>query len=111
MGPLGFGERLLRFVFVGPDRCMIKVLGDVPVAKRPEPQPIRNLFEALREILAKTDDGTTVALLLSRPGCGGVSNADRQWALLLAQIASEMGVPIEPFFRANDEELVLVVPG
>ena len=31
MGPLGFGERLLRFSFVGPDRRMVKVLGEVPI--------------------------------------------------------------------------------
>jgi hypothetical protein len=109
MGQFGFGERLLRFVFVGPDRCMIKVLSDVPVGKRAEPGLIRNLMLALREILATADGRTTVALLLSRPGVGGLTDADR-WSTLLTEIAAEVGVPIEPFFRANDEHLVLVAP-
>jgi hypothetical protein len=110
MGQLGFGERLLRFVFIGPDRCMIKVLSDVPVGKTAEPGVIRNLMLALREIVAKADSPTTVALLLSRPGVGGVTDADRRWSTLLTEIAAEVGVPIEPFFRANDEHLVLVAP-
>ncbi|KMO77973.1 MAG: hypothetical protein HZB45_04005 [Mycolicibacterium rufum] len=53
MGPLGFGERLLRFVLVGPDRCFLKVLSDV-------------------------------------------------------ECAADFDVPVEPFFRANDEAVVAV---
>ncbi|MDT5340179.1 MAG: hypothetical protein QOD90_5684 [Mycobacterium sp.] len=110
MGPLGFGERLLRFAFVGPDRCMLKVLSEVPVARTPEAGLVWNLMEALREIVAKFDVHTTVALLMTRPGVGAISEADRHWSTLLTDIADEVGVPIEPIFRANDENLVLVEP-
>lgn len=106
MGPLGFGERLVRFSFVGPDRRMIKMLGDVPIKMSPEPRLMKTLMATLSEILRKTDDGTTVALLLTRPGVGPVSDSDRRWSALLTETAAEFGVPLEPIFRANDEALV-----
>lgn len=108
VGPLGFGERLLQFVFVGPDRRMIKVLSEVPVTASPDRGLMADLMAALREILAKADDGTTVALLMTRPGVGAISAADRQWSVVLTGTAAEFGVPIEPVCRANDEHLVVV---
>ena len=110
MGPLGFGERLLRFAFVGPDRCLLTVVSEVPVTRTPEINLVWNLMEALRELVAKFDGHTTVALLITRPGVGGISEADRHWSTLLTDVADELGVPIEPIFRANDEDLVLVEP-
>ena len=110
MGPLGFGERLLRFSFVGPDRRMVKVLGDVPIKLSPEPELVRNLMVALGELVAQVGEGSTVALLLTRPGVGPVSNADQQWSTLLTRFAAEFGVPLEPIFRANDEALVQLEP-
>ncbi len=110
MGRLGFGERLLRFVFVDPDRRMVKVLTDVPIPKRPDRGLISDLMAALREIQTKGDGRTTVAVLLTRPGVGAISDADRRWSSVLNQTAAELGVPIEPIFRANDEHLVLVEP-
>ncbi len=65
---------------------------------------------ALLEVLDGLKDGTSVALLLTRPGRGPISDADRQWSTLLTEVAKELGVPIEPVFRANDESLVLVEP-
>jgi hypothetical protein len=110
MGPLGFGERLLRFAFMGPDRCLVKFLGDVEIGSSPKRQTIENLMSALRELLCDMEPNTTIALLLTRPGPGGISNLDRQWSTLLTEVAAEFGVPIEPVFRANDEALVQVEP-
>ena len=110
MGRLGFGERLLRFVFVGPDRRMLKVLSDVPVPRTPDPGLIGELVATLAEILATTDDDTTVAFLLTRPGVGTITDTDRRWSSLLTKSAAEYGVPIEPIFCANDERLALVAP-
>jgi hypothetical protein len=110
MGPLGFGERLLRFAFMGPDRCLIKILGDVEIGPAPERPVIENLMSALREILCDMEPNTTVALLLTRPGPGGISSLDRQWSTMLTEAATEYGVPIEPVFRANDDSLVQVEP-
>jgi len=108
MGPLGFGERLLRFTFMGPDRCLIKLLGDVEIGPSRDRRAVDNLMSALHKLLVDMEPGTTVALLLTRPGPGGISRLDRQWATLLTGVAAEFGVPIEPIFRANDESLVQV---
>ena len=110
MGPLGFGERLLRFAFMGPDRCLIKFLGDVEIGPSPKRAAMENLMSALRTLLIDMAEGTTVALLLTRPGPGPVSALDRQWAALLTELAREFGVPLEPIFRANDEALVQLGP-
>jgi hypothetical protein len=59
-------------------------------------------------VLADFSEGTTIALLLTRPGPGPISDLDRQWSTLLTEVAEEFGVPIEPVFRANDESLVQV---
>lgn len=110
MGPLGFGERLLRFAFIGPDRRFIKILTDVEIGQRPELQVVENLMSALTALLRDMDEGTTVAFLLTRPGPGPVSRLDRQWSTLLTDVAAEFRVPIEPVFRANDEAIVQVEP-
>ena len=110
MGPLGFGQRLLRFVFVGPDRCFVKILSDVPVGSKPDARLADELLAELGAFLRQQEAGTTVAFLLTRPGGGPVSNADRRWAKLLHDSAERSDVPIEPFFRAHDESLVLVEP-
>jgi hypothetical protein len=65
---------------------------------------------ALLEVLGGLKDGTSVALLLTRPGRGSISDADRHWSRLMTEVATELGVPIEPVFRANDKSLVLVEP-
>jgi hypothetical protein len=110
MGPLGFGERLLWFAFVGADRRMIKVLNNIPTPPSPRPRFGEELFGLLRPVLDDFEPGATVALLLTRPGRGALSNADRRWAAMLIETARQFGVPIEPIFRANDTALVLIEP-
>ena len=108
MGPLGFEERLLWFGLIGPDRCLAKKLSHVPVCPRPQGRILWNLMSALRMLLDDLGLGNTVALLLSRPGRGPVSPADRVWSKTLGDIADRFAVPLEPIFRANDESLELV---
>ena len=110
MGPLGFGERLLWIGFVGPDRRMVKTLSQVPLGPRPRRPIVRTIMTALLDVLNGLKDDTSVALLLTRPGKGPISDADRQWSTLVTDVAAELGVPIEPIFRANDDSLVLVEP-
>jgi hypothetical protein len=110
MGQLGFGERLLWIGFVGPDRRMYKSLSQLRLGPRPRRRFIESMMAALAEVLEGLGDGSTVAPLLTRPGRGPISDADRRWAALLTDVAAEMGVPLEPVFRANDESLVLVEP-
>jgi hypothetical protein len=105
MGPLGFEERLLWFGLLGPDRCFTKMLSHVPVRPRPQGRILWNLMTALRTLLDDLGPGTTVALLLTGPGRGPVSPADRVWSKTLTDMAARFAVPLEPIFRANDESL------
>ena len=90
---------------------MLKVLSEIPLPARPDPILIGNLVEVLRDILAEAAEGTTVAYLLTRPGVGAITKADRDWSSVLTTVSADVGIPIEPVFRANDERLVLVEPG
>jgi hypothetical protein len=108
MGPLGFGERLLWIGFVGPDRCMVKALSQVPLGTRPKRPVVESVMSGVRDVLADFREGTSVALLLTRPGPGPISNMDRQWSTVLTEVAEDFAVPIEPVFRANDDSLVQV---
>jgi hypothetical protein len=110
MQELGFSERLLRFAFVGPDRRFLKVLTDVEIGLRPSRQVIDDLMWRLSTVVVGLGEGHTVALLLSRPGRGGVSIDDRRWRAVLTDAARRFDVPLEPIFRANDETLVLLEP-
>src|ERR1700753_1105496 len=76
MGPLGFGDRLLRFVFVGTDRRMVKMLGEAPITRYPRTRHVQSLVAALGDAVAESDDYASVALLLTRPGVGAITRAD-----------------------------------
>jgi len=110
MGPLGFGEKLLWIGFVGPDRCMYKTFSQVPLGSRPKRGLVESVVSQLSRVLNELEQGTTVAMLLTRPGPGPISHLDRQWPSLLTEVATEFGVPLEPVFRANDDSLVEVEP-
>lgn len=105
MGPLGFEERLLWFGLVGPDRCFTKKLCHVPIRRRPQGRVVWNLMSSLRTLLDDLAPGTTVALLLTGPGRGPVSSADRVWSKALMDMAERFAVPLEPIFRAHDESV------
>jgi len=105
MGPLGFEERLLWFGLIGPDRCFTKKLCHVPIRPRPQGRTLWNLMSSLRTLLDDLGPGITVAMLLTGPGRGPVSSADRVWSKTLTDMAERFAVPLEPIFRANDESL------
>lgn len=68
-------------------------------------------MSSLRTLLTDTvPAGSTVALLLTGPGRGPVSAADRVWSRQLVEVALRFDVPLEPIFRANDEALMPVAP-
>ena len=110
MGPLGFGERLLWVGFVGRNRRLYKTMTQIPMPPRPRRDYVDDVLVRLHWILYQFEPGTTPALLLTRPGVGGISQLDRQWAAVLTEVAAEREVQLEPIFRANDEALVQVGP-
>ena len=112
MQELGFGERLLRIAFVGPDRRFIKVLTEVEIGPRPITSQVDALMAALATLIEGLGDGTTAALLLTRPGRGESSNADRSLAGHAHRVGGTLRRPTwNAIFRANDEALVADPPG
>ncbi|CAM3343283.1 hypothetical protein MYFR107205_06010 [Mycolicibacterium frederiksbergense] len=110
MGPLAFASPLLQFVFVGPDRCLVTVLTEVEVDPTPDPAYVARLMAIIAELLEDGPPGTTVAFLLTRPGRDRVSATDRSWAAVINEEAAKLGIPVEPFFRANDDAVTEVPP-
>ncbi|ULN44174.1 hypothetical protein MI149_14530 [Mycolicibacterium crocinum] len=106
MGPLGFGERLLWIGFVGPDRRMIKTLTQMPIGRAPDRAVLSDLLAGMMMIAQESAPGSTLALLLTRPGCDGISAEDRRWSDVIAHIAREQNVSLEALFRANDQSLL-----
>ncbi|SBS75961.1 conserved hypothetical protein [uncultured Mycobacterium sp.] len=105
MGPLGFGERLLWIGFVGPDRRMHKALTQMPIGRLPDRSVIEELLAGLVTVVQESAPGSTLAVLLTRPGSDGISAEDRRWSKVLTDAARTSGAPLEPLFRANDREL------
>ena len=110
MGPLGFGQKLLWIGFVDADRRLLKTMSQLPVGPRPQAPVLKKLMSALRTVLDGFEPGSTVALLMTGPGRGPVSPADRVWCKSLSTAAERFAVPLEPIFRANDEALLQVEP-
>ncbi|MCV6966983.1 hypothetical protein H7J50_24740 [Mycobacterium intermedium] len=110
MGPLGFGERLLWIGFLGPDRRLIKTLTQVPIGPSPRALVSRGVMSGLQSRLDDLPAESTVALLLTGPGRGGISPSDRQWAKALTDAAAQYDVPLLPIFRANDEAVIQIEP-
>jgi len=106
MGPLGFGERLLWVGFVGPDRRMQKVLTQMPIGRWPNRSVVETLFSGLADLLTESAHTSSLAVLLTRPGFDHVSTEDRRWSEVLNDTAREIGLDLEPLFRANDGGLV-----
>lgn len=106
MGPLGFGERLLWIGFVGPDRRMHKALTQMPIGRSPNRSHVTELLSELVSVLDDCVPGSTLAVLLTRPGSDGISTDDRCWSEALTQVSREVGAPLEAMFRANDKDLV-----
>jgi hypothetical protein len=83
MGPWGFGTSSIWVLFLDADDRLLptmQAIDDRPA--EPEDDVVRNLVHVLADVL---DSGaaTSVALLLSRPGMPGMTEADRRWARAL----------------------------
>jgi hypothetical protein len=85
-------------------------MSQLPIGPRPQAAIVQNLMSALRMVLDGFEPGSTVALLMTGPGRGPISPADRVWSRSLTAAAERFAVPLEPIFRANDEALVQVEP-
>lgn len=107
MGELGFSRRLLWFAFLDADGRMAPPLNQIDQLPRdPDPLLIGNLLEICGDVLYRAfgTDGT-VALLLSRPGSGQMTENDRWWARELTAAAARLSVPLQPIHLATDHAL------
>ncbi|MGW0038583.1 hypothetical protein [Gordonia sp. NPDC003376] len=109
MGPLGFSESLLWFVFVLDDREFMQTINQIPLPTTPNVHLIDGL---MAEFARATEQFTrvSVACLYTRPGSDGITARDRGWAQVITDGAARHRVPIHPLFRANDLALVPLGP-
>ena len=119
MGPLGFTFRRLWLLFLEPDDRPIPhitEIDEVPEEPRvPEVDSLMAICAHAQQIDA-LGRASRVAVLLSRPGRGGLSASDRRWGRALVESAARYGVRLAPLHVANDEVVLplagddLVVP-
>ncbi|CAN5843711.1 hypothetical protein BH24ACT15_BH24ACT15_29230 [soil metagenome] len=111
MGPLGFGSRMLWFVFIDHEGHVMPELPcieDLPIT--PDRRTLRNVIEMCQEVVASVfDPGTTVAFLLTRPGGALLTASDRAWGQGLVGEGRRAALPMQPVFIANDDEVRLLV--
>lgn len=87
---------------------MVKMLTQMPIGRWPERAMVINLMSGLGRLLADSAAGTSMAVLLTRPGFDDVTAEDRRWSEVVGQTARELNIALEPLFRANDRSLVQV---
>lgn len=80
MGPEGFDKRSIWHIFFEDDGRMLPLvipIDDIPA--EPDEVVLRNLATIMSEGMSRAS-ATSLAVLLSRPGSGAMSAADRRWA-------------------------------
>jgi hypothetical protein len=110
MGELGFGRHSLWLHLLHEDGRPSPVLAqidDLPTTV--DPAMADDVIIMCTHLLSDAP-GSTVALLLSRPGSAVLAGWEQAWARELHAAADRHGVPIWPVHRANDERLEVVSP-
>lgn len=87
---------------------MQKVLTQMPIGRWPNRAVVEELLSGLGRMLSEIAPGSSLALLVSRPGFDHVSADDRRWSDVLTQTARGLSIELEPLFRANDGSLVRI---
>lgn len=110
MGELGFSERVLWLLFVRGDGMAEPHLTQVAELPEYPDSDLSGLMHVCREVSSQIGDDTSVAMLLSRPGSGGLGASDRAWGARIVEAARRHGVALHPFHVANDEQIRVVAP-
>ena len=106
MGPLGFSFRRLWLLFLDTDDRPVQHITEIDdIPEEPRDDEVDGLM-AICAHLQRGDGIGRVAILLSRPGRGGLREGDRRWGRALVAAARRSGVRLAPLHLANDEVLV-----
>jgi hypothetical protein len=106
MTPLGWRSRGLWFVMVSPDdRPVPQVCEIADLPDEIGPDGHATAADLWRHLLADVIPGGRIALLLTRPGGGGPSPADRAIAEGTYTACRAAGVPLEVMHLATGEEI------
>ncbi|WP_457109842.1 hypothetical protein [Marmoricola sp. URHA0025 HA25] len=110
MGDVGFSERTLWLLFIGPGgRPLGPLLDFADLPDGPHGLEVDALADLCRDLLEGPGGGRgSVAMLITRPGTDPWHVGDRAWARYLTAIAHRIGGQVWPLHRANDRELVVV---
>lgn len=106
MWPLGFSRPLLWLCFISSADRVAPVISQIEDLPRfPDRELLTNLMWIVKNAALDHDEGSRVAILLSRPGRSDLTDSDRAWARGLAAAASASGVLMRPLHLATDESV------
>jgi hypothetical protein len=107
MEPLGFASHSVWMSLIGaddrPTPLLAEVQDDGSLIGEIERAGLADLLRQLRDDL---DPGGRWAFLRSRPGRGGTTDQDREWARMLYDAGHAADVPVEVVHLATDTHLV-----
>lgn len=107
MQPLGFSRHSVWLMLIGSDDRPVPQLTELEDAERPPtPAQLTSMAETLQMLRDELVPGGRFAFLRSRPGAGGITRNDRDWARALYDAGRAAGVPVEVVHRACDVDLV-----
>jgi hypothetical protein len=103
-------RRTLWFVMLDRERRPLPVIVPIDhVPDEPDVLMVRNLGQAWHEIL-QDEPGSSVVLMLERPGQGAASFDDLAWRAVLRSAAAEHGVTLAAFFLATADGVSPLTP-
>lgn len=111
MEPLGFGGSSIWLLLIGADDRPTPHITQIEDAEDPPTsEQAEGLAAMLRTLLDDVAPGGRWAFLRSRPGPGGVTDADRAVATAVLGACHAAGLPVDVMHLATDDDLVPLTP-
>lgn len=104
-------RRTLWFVMLDRHRRPLPVIVPIDhVPDEPDVLMVSNLGQAWHEIL-RDEPGSSVVLMLERPGPAAASEDDLAWRAALRSAAAEHGISLAAFFLTTADGVCPLAPG
>lgn len=104
--PLGFGAPSLWLLLIGPDDRLTSVITEITeLPPTMDAEMGERLAELLSQLLREHPPGCRWAFLRSRPGTGGVDDADRTWAAALYAMCRDHDISNDVVHLATDDSV------